>query len=203
FKHDVEFWFDDGNIVLVARDVGFRIYRGLLASQSPVFADMFASSSLTNIELQDGCPTIHLSDSPEDLRDFLRVLAPTSKRVFYDHSSKYDFEVVAAVPRMAHKYNVQDVESQALLALQEWYTNSFDQWDSGRPRLAVSVQDDLNQHIGAVTLAKLTDTVSMLPIVLCYCCALGGALFDRWTRRDGIVERLDQETLRQCFEGRD
>ncbi len=83
---DAEFWFRDGNIVLVARDVDFRVYKGILADQSPVFDDMFsfpqpapftpprlelASSSNT-----DACPFVHLSDSPEDLRHLLRVCIP-------------------------------------------------------------------------------------------------------------------------------
>ena len=49
-KHDDEFWFDDGNLILVARDTGFKIYRGLLAAQSSVFADMFATSSVEDTE---------------------------------------------------------------------------------------------------------------------------------------------------------
>ena len=40
---DREFWLNDGNTVLIARDLGFRIYRGLLATQSTIFADMFDS----------------------------------------------------------------------------------------------------------------------------------------------------------------
>ncbi|KAI0742404.1 hypothetical protein C8Q80DRAFT_905340 [Daedaleopsis nitida] len=78
-KRDDDFWFEDGNVVLVARDVGFRIYRGLLPTQSSVFADMFASSSPSNTELYDGCPIIHPSDPADDFRDFLRVLIPSSK----------------------------------------------------------------------------------------------------------------------------
>lgn len=49
-KDDDEFWFDDGNLILVARDTGFKIYRGLLAAQSSVFADMFATSSVEDTE---------------------------------------------------------------------------------------------------------------------------------------------------------
>ncbi|EJF60290.1 hypothetical protein DICSQDRAFT_63386 [Dichomitus squalens LYAD-421 SS1] len=44
FRPHERFWFDDGNIILVARDVGFKIYRGLLAINSTVFSDMLASS---------------------------------------------------------------------------------------------------------------------------------------------------------------
>lgn len=42
-EKDEEFWYDDGNIVVVARDVGFRIYKGLLADCSPVLREMFST----------------------------------------------------------------------------------------------------------------------------------------------------------------
>ena len=81
-KHDEEFWLEDGNIVLVSRNVAFRIYRGLLAAQSSIFADMFAAASSRADETYEGCPVIQLSESPQDLRRFLRVLLPKSRRVY-------------------------------------------------------------------------------------------------------------------------
>ena len=79
-KKDKELWFDDGNIVLIARDVGFRIFRSLLAKQSPVFSDMFASANPRAGEDYDGCPIVHISDSPEDMRHLLRILIPSNRR---------------------------------------------------------------------------------------------------------------------------
>ena len=77
-KPHPEFWFDDGSIVLVAQDTGFRIYRSLLALQSTVFADMLVASTSSADELLEGCPVIPLVDSPHDLAHLLRVLLPTS-----------------------------------------------------------------------------------------------------------------------------
>ncbi len=77
-KHHPDFWFDDGSIVLVTRNTGFRVYRGLLASQSTVFADMLAASSSSSDEILDGCPVVQLTDSPHDLAHLLGVLLPTS-----------------------------------------------------------------------------------------------------------------------------
>lgn len=81
FERDAEFWLDDGNLVLIARNTGFRIYRGLLAAQSEVFRDMFASSSPSTGECHNGCPVVYMSDSPEDLRRLLRVILPTTRRM--------------------------------------------------------------------------------------------------------------------------
>ena len=79
-KRNEELWFDDGNLILIARGTCFRIYRGLLASQSTVFSDMLLSSTTSAEETFDGCPTVNVSDSPEDLAHFLRVLLPCSQK---------------------------------------------------------------------------------------------------------------------------
>ena len=78
-KRSEEFWIPDGNIVLIAGETAFRVYRGLLTLQSTVFADLFASSSPCAEESYDDCPAIRLTDSPEDLAHLLRVLLPTSR----------------------------------------------------------------------------------------------------------------------------
>ena len=83
FERDGEFWFDDGTVILVASDVEFRFYKGLLASVSPVFKQLFADSRVVRTVPMDqeqtfSCPVVHVSDSPEDLRYVLRTCS--SKR---------------------------------------------------------------------------------------------------------------------------
>ena len=74
-----EIWYDDGNLILVARETAFRIYRGLIAGQASVFLVLFASSCSSPDEFFEGCPIIRLSDSPHDLVHLLRVLLPQSR----------------------------------------------------------------------------------------------------------------------------
>lgn len=79
-ERDEEFWFDDGNIVLIAGNLSFKVYRGLLASQSPVFADMFSTGDPHADSQIDGCPIVHLQDTPQALRHLLRALIPSRER---------------------------------------------------------------------------------------------------------------------------
>ena len=73
-KRDRQYWLEDGNIVLLAGQTAFRIYKGLLARQSTVFRDMFvASHPATGLTCDASCPTVRLSDSPEDLRALLQA----------------------------------------------------------------------------------------------------------------------------------
>ncbi len=84
---DPELWFDDGNLVLIAGGVQFCVYKGLLTSQSAVFKDMLSlpQPASDDASLQDDSTsliraTVHLSDSPEDLRHFLRAFTSGSLR---------------------------------------------------------------------------------------------------------------------------
>ncbi len=79
-RRDEELWFEDGSLVLVARDIEFRVYKGPLVAQSGLFKDMLSlpqpsdsSSTPFNDSSSPSYATIHLSDTPEDVRHFLRV----------------------------------------------------------------------------------------------------------------------------------
>ena len=79
---DKEFWFQDGNITLIASGVEFRVYKGVLASHSSVFADMFSlpqppASPDTNPSMS--CDVVHLEDWATDVRHILRALLPSSQ----------------------------------------------------------------------------------------------------------------------------
>lgn len=82
-KPHPEFWFNDGNLILVDaanRTTAFRIYAGLLASQSEFFANMFTVASSNADEVYDGCPVVPVYDTPEDFAHLLRVLIPKDSR---------------------------------------------------------------------------------------------------------------------------
>lgn len=67
-------WFFDGNVVLIAEDVEFKLHQGVLARQSSVFGDMFIASDPDSCEQIDNCPVVKLQDSPLDLAIFLEVV---------------------------------------------------------------------------------------------------------------------------------
>lgn len=75
-ERDGEFWLEGGNIVLIAQGIRFKVYKGLLTAQSPVFGDMFSAKSLRSDEQYEGTPVARLFDSPMELRHLLRVLLP-------------------------------------------------------------------------------------------------------------------------------
>ena len=82
FKRHDKLWFDDGNLILVAnKDTAFRVYCGLLAAQSTVFADMLAAARSDPSRLVDGCLVLEVYDTPVELAHFLKVILPSSQPV--------------------------------------------------------------------------------------------------------------------------
>ena len=72
-KHDT-LWFEDGNIVIVTGNVGFRVYRGVLARKSAVFRDLFNLPQPPDSEVFEECPVVRLHDPAADMARFLGVL---------------------------------------------------------------------------------------------------------------------------------
>ncbi|KAI0688239.1 hypothetical protein C8T65DRAFT_746730, partial [Cerioporus squamosus] len=95
--HDEELWFEDGNLSIVAGGVEFRIYKGPLMKQSGFFKDML-SLPQPSPSAGGSCATVQVSDSPEDMRHFLRA--------FVDGSLRYEptFHEISAYIRLGHKY---------------------------------------------------------------------------------------------------
>ena len=103
-KRHCEFWFMDGSVVLFAQDTMFRVHKSFIARHSVIFRDMFSlpqpkadeplvlgdgkgAESGNEREWKDGeglgsmgstevegCPVVHLHDSPEDVASLLYAL---------------------------------------------------------------------------------------------------------------------------------
>lgn len=96
---DAEFWMEDGSVVLAAGRVAFRVYKGLLGAQSPIFKQLFADSKPSAEEMLEGCPVVALSDPPEAVRHFLRALIHKD-RPLYVHALQTLTLYVLTAPRV-------------------------------------------------------------------------------------------------------
>lgn len=69
-----DFWFIDGNIILIAGQVAFKVHRGQLERHSEVFSDLFSIPQPKDQELFDDCLWVELHDCPSDVFYFLSAL---------------------------------------------------------------------------------------------------------------------------------
>lgn len=74
---EADLWFNDGNIIVVADDTPFKVYRGLLSQRSEVLRDILSipqPPTPNASELMDGIPILHVSDTWKDLSYVLSAL---------------------------------------------------------------------------------------------------------------------------------
>lgn len=75
---DFKLWFDDGNVVVrMPCGAAFRVYRGTLCRESPVFADMFSvPQDGHEVEMYEdtGCPVVDLPDERLGVELLLSVI---------------------------------------------------------------------------------------------------------------------------------
>ncbi|PIL26302.1 hypothetical protein GSI_12058 [Ganoderma sinense ZZ0214-1] len=195
-QRDKTFWYDDGTIVVVAGNIEFRIYRGLLARYSPVFFDMLSFPQPPTVALSTNqtsdCPVVRLTDPPEDLRHVLQ--------------SDPSFYTLSAWIRIGHKYQIDKLVDDGLEYLRRFYPPTL--YAGKRSRRGVSqivVTKDRpatisRKHaIGVVNLARLTERDDLLPLALLECCKLGADITQGFAREDGTREYLSPEDLGRCF----
>jgi len=165
-------WFDDGNVILQAESTLFRVFRGILSSNSPVFADMFSvPQPSTSIEMFDSCPLIQIFDSAEDVKHFLKAIHDAS---YYDVKTTSEFSVVAGILRLSSKYSVSYLRKRAISHLITMFPSSLQDFQDNRSQ-ATNIAK-LNHYTGlsmeVVNLAKTARVPMLLPISLYYCAVM-------------------------------
>ncbi len=83
-QQDSEFWFEDGNVVIVAGNASFRAHTGVLSRHSEIFRNMFGvpqPALPAPSDVVDGRPVVHVSDSAYDFKQLLHMLYDGAKYV--------------------------------------------------------------------------------------------------------------------------
>ncbi|RPD58523.1 hypothetical protein L226DRAFT_572931 [Lentinus tigrinus ALCF2SS1-7] len=206
-RKDEEFWFDDGTITLIAGDVEFRVYRGVLIEQSEVFRDLFslaqpeiAEDNSPESEVRPYHPVLRLDDSPYALRHVLRACMPVKDRSFF-RAQTPSFEAIRACIYLGDKYQMTRLHDAALEFLEEHFTMNFEEWD----KLESWVPAGWEHHeaIGVVNIARSRSYRTILPTALLACATLGGSLVQGFVREDGEKETLSARDLELCFEAKE
>ena len=74
YTREADLWYDDGDIVIQAETTQFRVFKGVLASLSDFFKDMFSIPQPPSDEEVDGCPVLRVYDSARDWTYILRAI---------------------------------------------------------------------------------------------------------------------------------
>ncbi|PPQ88269.1 hypothetical protein CVT25_005432 [Psilocybe cyanescens] len=121
-----DFWFCDGNIVIIAGCAAFKVHRGQLARHSEVFSDLFSLPQPQEQELVDGCSCVELQDPPSDVFYFLGALYDG---LYFKKPRSTDFPAIAAVLRLSSKYLVEHLRQRCLHRLDKDWPSTLTGWD--------------------------------------------------------------------------
>ncbi|KAJ6599459.1 hypothetical protein B0H10DRAFT_722708 [Mycena sp. CBHHK59/15] len=121
-----DLWFCDGNIVIIAGSVAFKVHRGQLRRHSEVFDDLFNIPQPKDQDLFDGCPWVEVYDCPSDVLYFLKALYDG---LYFKTPGANDFPAVAAVLRLSTKYLVEHLRQRCMTRLTLDWPSTLSGWD--------------------------------------------------------------------------
>jgi hypothetical protein len=194
-------WYDDGTLVIRAENTLFRVYRGILASQSDIFKDMLSvpqpSGTDADAETIEDCVVVRVQDTAGDMTRFLRALHETRyvllgvspDSILNTHPGRFfPTECYTNVPyfvstmRLADKYGAHGIRlcgTQHLRTIFPISSSLYDYESQHAVRLRLSAAD-------LMTLANLTYELRMphLTASLAFACALEIPLN---TIMDGVI----------------
>ncbi|KAJ6567010.1 hypothetical protein B0H19DRAFT_990737 [Mycena capillaripes] len=175
-----DLWFEDGNLVIQAGDSQFRLFRGILAARSSVFEDMISFPQPHDSELVEGCPVVYLSDSPIEVRAFLRAIF--DPEFFLPFPAKTDFDTVCGCLRLSHKYGVDYLRRRALVHLSSRYPTTLSDCEAMPTTRSWERPTAYSYLLFIYQLAREVDAAWLLPYVCYVLCwsleaGLGTAIF--------------------------
>ncbi|TCD68729.1 hypothetical protein EIP91_010013 [Steccherinum ochraceum] len=209
-----EIWLDDGNVVLVAEGMAFKVHKSTLALNSEVFRDMFTIPQPADAEMWEGCPVVHLQDSKKDLLYILRALFDTRNTSWFAYGSKLPFTVVSAMLRLGSKYQILQLRHDAIRRLSECFPSCLDHFRNYYTDGTPLDNDDeiqsnsihvptINMCIAVINLARSFDLPQLLPPAF-YLSAMmeNEVLVPGWTDEDGNHWQLSPQDLVRSLNGR-
>ncbi|KAI0364250.1 hypothetical protein BV20DRAFT_872916 [Pilatotrama ljubarskyi] len=207
FQQDPDLWFEDGSIVVVAQNTGYRVHTSLLSRLSPIFRDMIAIPVPRNEHTVQGAPIVYVPDSAHDMGCLLRAVYEP-RRHLNDNEADIPFARIAALMRLGHKYEMPDIVNEAARHLEEHFIINFNTWmdycDDERSSGLELSEDRAADYVEAVNLARLTGKLASLPLALYSCCHLRiPELLHGVERGCGDIVRLSSEDTERCIRGRE
>ncbi|GJE89951.1 BTB/POZ domain-containing protein [Phanerochaete sordida] len=208
-KRAKEFWFDEGNVILAAKNRSFKVHTSVLMLRSEVLKKMLNGPALSRVsEKLDGCAVVRLDDDDRDIEGLLQIIYQGGNSPWFDSQKPPILYVeFRAIVRIAVKYEVKDVVKEAKHRLSRVFpTDSLDNWDEylqpDGKRTSITLVD--TDCIDVLNLARLLNMRAILPLVFYACANMGdiAVLTQGWTFDEEDV-RLSNDDLTLCLDGRD
>ncbi|CAL1709461.1 unnamed protein product [Somion occarium] len=129
-----EFYFHDGNVVIMAEKIAFRIHQGVLSRHSTIFQDMFSlpqpSTHDEGYQI-DGLPVVHVSDTADEFAHVVAALydGGLNLRKSSNYHQPLPFSVVSAYLRLGSKYHLDALREEAIDRLKLCFPTQLKDYD--------------------------------------------------------------------------
>ncbi|KAK7690458.1 hypothetical protein QCA50_005556 [Cerrena zonata] len=177
-------WFDDGNIVIVAENTGFKVHRDVLSQRSEIFKDMLLVPQPpvpNQDEILDGIPVVHVSDTQKDL--FYVISAIYNGYKYFGEGKLMTFPVIGAFLRLGNKYEIPELQRAAISRLRACFPDRLKDFRNAETTAQCAETEDededmdeedlkfnppliymcLEEVIGVIDLARTHNLPSLLP----------------------------------------
>ncbi|KAI0085764.1 hypothetical protein BDY19DRAFT_908759 [Irpex rosettiformis] len=159
-------WHNDGDIVLVCDDTSFRVHLDVLAAQSDIFRHMaeMPRPRQEYCETYQGCPVIHLQDTPEDMKCFLEAIYELQFSPSTHVCTCADFATASSLLRLGTKYDARLVRQRAIDVFASVYPCTSDAWS--RRDVIRQFPTFAGELHSTLALAISNDVYSLIPSIL-------------------------------------
>ncbi|TCD60221.1 hypothetical protein EIP91_010529 [Steccherinum ochraceum] len=199
YKRSEAFWLRDGNVILVAEKIAFRVHQSVLERKSVVFQDMFGVPQPENVETLEECPLVHVSDAAEDIKHMLSVLYDGDR--FLNLQSNISMKMVFALLQLGIKYQIDYLRDEAISVIKFVYPPSYDEYMENNAE-RVTEQSYADDAIAVINLAWKHGLHSLLPSAFFVCALMSNQELAEATGRQGLT-KLSPNDLRRCLDGRE
>ncbi|KAJ7689013.1 hypothetical protein B0H17DRAFT_1135301 [Mycena rosella] len=188
-------WFSDGNIIIHAGSMIFRVYRGMLARQSPILEKILDALKLANNEVLDGCPVIHIPFGALETAYFLAAIFDPNS--FDSLLGRISFDAIAAVLRLSETYRIPALRRKALILLSSVYPTTLG--ELGRAGLNPSYCRD--QILPVIHLARAHNADWILPLAFYrFCLEMTGPTLRSGVEYGGAQVVLSAADTEACYD---
>ncbi|KJA16270.1 hypothetical protein HYPSUDRAFT_147960 [Hypholoma sublateritium FD-334 SS-4] len=173
-KQSARCWFDDGNVILQAERVQFRVHRSVLAYHSDIMKDCFGCPQPEDAETLDGCPVTHLpQDSAADIENMCVLLYGAKQcayvaffGIFSVNLDAIEQPYLMTMIRIGRKYEIRTFTEMALAYLRKLFPRDQELWVASRPKVHEIVTNSKDFLFDIVNLAYENEIPSILPAAL-------------------------------------
>ncbi|KAF8181958.1 hypothetical protein K438DRAFT_1767686 [Mycena galopus ATCC 62051] len=188
-------WYDDGNLIVQAGPLIFRVFRGMLAELSPLLQELLSPQKLSTYDIFEGCPVLVVPHHATDVAHFLAaVFNPIPFDLFVTRAG---FDAIVAAFRLGTTYEIRGVPRNALTLFFDVYPSNFaDFVDVG---LDPSYCRD--QILPVIQFAREHSIDWILPLAFYrFCLEMTGRTLHRGVEYGGAPVVLSIEDQERCYD---